>query len=343
MASMRNIAKLANVSVGTVSRILNNDVNFSANPETVKRVKQIAQQLHYDKSSNKLNHKNSSIKIGLIVWHFHNEISSDPYFIEIERGILKEAAQWQIEVETLFNMRQPNIDWSILNKYAAILIIGNLTPSIITKAKKFNPNIILIDYYGKNLGVDIIQSDFETQTAHILDTLYQRGHRNIAFIGGYASAINDQGKVIQQKSEFRAEAYRRWMKLHNLENYIQIKLNQWGPDFGYLCAQELIKPKNHPTAIVVASDPMAAGVYKAVSDAHLHIPNDISICSFDDIETARFMSPALSSVHLDTQEMGRLAIETVKMKIASARKMPIRITCSSNLIVRDSICSILLK
>ena len=92
-----------------------------------------------------------------------------------------------------------------------------------------------------------------------------------------------------------------------------------------------------PTAIVVASDPMAVGVYKAITNAGLSIPDDISIISFDDIEMAKFMSPSLSTVKLNAEEVGKIGVELVRGKLLNVRAMPVRVICTSELVLRDSV------
>ena len=92
-----------------------------------------------------------------------------------------------------------------------------------------------------------------------------------------------------------------------------------------------------PTAIIVASDPMAVGVYKALNEYGLKIPEDISVVSFDDIQMAQFMTPALSSVKMKAEEMGQMSVELAKNKLLGVRTMPVRVICKSELILRESI------
>ena len=82
---------------------------------------------------------------------------------------------------------------------------------------------------------------------------------------------------------------------------------------------------------------MALGVYKAFNDAGVNIPNDISVASFDDVELTRFLSPTLSSVYMDTEEMGKTAIRLAKDLITEKISIPLTITCHSQFNKRESI------
>ena len=127
------------------------------------------------------------------------------------------------------------------------------------------------------------------------------------------------------------------MKLHNHATDIVLKQGKWVPQDGLELGREIIAEKNRPTALVVASDPMAVGVYKAINEAGLKIPEDIAVVSFDDIEMARYMTPALSSVSMNANEMGRLAVKIARERVLNSELMPMRIVCASQLHLRESV------
>lgn len=106
MASIRDIAKMAGVSPASVSRILNNDENFSINENTRKRVLEIANELNYTKGNKSRAPKDTSKKttLGLITRHTEQNLKKDPYYWEIVQGIMFEAAKWRLRANTVFNM-----------------------------------------------------------------------------------------------------------------------------------------------------------------------------------------------------------------------------------------------
>lgn len=338
MTSIRDIAKLAGVSPASVSRILNDDPAFSINPNTRQRVIEIANRLHYTKDNKGPHYAHDALTIGLIVRHDIDAERNDPYFYEIRRGIENEASLWRIRVVKAFCMRDTEKDWQQLKDYSAVIVIGEMTKEATQKVAALNKNVILVDNYAEHSGVDIIRTDFAERTKKILDLLYTYGHRNMAFIGGRSTVVDIDGHAIKQNHEIREASYREWMKLHNLAHLTNVKIGQWGAKNGLKMMDEILQTKeNLPTAVIVGSDPMAIGVYKAINNAGLKIPDDISVISFDDVEINQYLVPTLSSVRLEAREMGRTAVELMRNRMIGEHKMPVRIFCSSQLMLRESV------
>ncbi len=339
MTSIRDIAKMAGVSAASVSRILNRDASFSINENTRQRVIEIANKMNYSKDKNKRGVRSvgDSQTIALIVRHDDESELDDPYFRNIRFGIERESSKWRLRVVRAFRMRDENKDWEQLSKYGAIIMIGEMTQEAVEKIAGINNKLILVDSYSKYTKYDCIQTDFSAKTHEVLDVLYKKGHRNIAFIGGFGSKVTAGGESIHYKEEVRAVSYLNWMKLNNLEKFSKVFQGTWKAETGLNLAKKMLQEENRPTAVLVASDPMAVGVYKAVNEAHLRIPEDISVISFDDIEMAEYMSPSLSSIRMNAEEMGRLAVRMAKERILGDRTMSILITCASELKLRDSV------
>lgn len=341
MASIRDIAKMAGVSPASVSRILNNDSSFSINENTRKRVIKIANRVHYSKSKSKPGPKSAGEKmsIGLILRHTPQTELTDPYFRNIHQGIDEEAAEWRLRTETIFTMHDQDKDWDRIANYGAIIVEGEMTPDAIKRIRSLNKNVILVDVTPttEELQCDYICNDFLNKTNKILDYLYSLGHRNIAYIGGRSSMVNMQGKTVYKKHDEREKTYLNWMKIHDLEQYSHTFISSWGTQEGLESSKKLLQLKERPTAVVVGSDPMALGVYKGFSNHGVSIPDDISVVSFDDVEINRYLTPTLSSVYMDSAEMGKVAVRVAKDMIAEQNRMNMTIICHSKLNVRDSV------
>ena len=234
MASMRDIAKLAGVSVASVSRILNNDETFSINENTRKRVIEIANQLNYSKEKRSSNRRDVGDEhtIAIITRHDIESERNDPYFTMIRTGIEKEAAKWRLKTIRAFSMRESNKDLNQLAKYGAVIIIGEMTNEALTVISQYNSNIILVDNYSNELIYDCIQTDFAQKTHQILSILKSKGHKNIAFVGGVASRVTISGEVVYDAHEIRAENYKQWMILNKLDKYINVFQDKWSPETG---------------------------------------------------------------------------------------------------------------
>ena len=186
-----------------------------------------------------------------------------------------------------------------------------MTAAIIEQIQNINPNVIFLDVNTNIRGCNIVRNDFIEATTNILDTLYEMGHRNIAYIGGKSAVVNLDGKIVLRKADLREDGYIAWMKMHNLEQYCHTFTANWSADEALEATNQLLQLKDRPTAIVVVSDPMALGVYKSLNDANVNIPNDISVASFDDVEINRFLAPTLLSIDMNTEEMGKATIRFI--------------------------------
>lgn len=341
MPSIRDVARVAGVSPASVSRILNNDPDFHINENTRKRVIEIAQNLNYVKDKNKRGPKGKNgVSIGLILRHAADIEPNDPYFKNIHEGIIDEAERWRLNTQVVFRMHDRNKDWNSLKKFGAIILVGQMTDEAVKKIKSLNNNVILVDANPNIENCDYIQNDFFEKTSKILDYLYDLGHRNIVYIGGASSVVSTDGKTIPLKTESRAISYSNWMKIKDLDKYKHTYIGDWSIKAGFkLCNQMLKECHELPSAIIVGSDPMALGVYKSLKNHKINIPKQISIVSFDDVEMNRYLTPSLSSVYMNSREMGKTAVRLAKdmMIEDNLNSMPVTITCHSKLNLRDSV------
>ena len=151
-----------------------------------------------------------------------------------------------------------------------------MTAAVIEQIQNINPNVIFLDVNTNIRGCNI-------------------------YIGGKSAVVNLDGKIVLRKDDLREDGYIAQMKMHNLDQYCHIFTANWSADEALEATNQLLQLKDRPTAIVVASDPMALGVYKALNDANVNIPNDISVASFDDVEINRFLTPTLSSIDMNNE------------------------------------------
>ena len=91
-----------------------------------------------------------------------------------------------------------------------------------------------------------------------------------------------------------------------------------------------------PTAVFCGNDTVALGVMKALDEHQIRIPEDISIVGFDNIETVRYLKPALTTIDIPKQELGRLAVKVLLDRIESKREYSIKVNLPFTLIVRES-------
>lgn len=340
MISIRDLAKLAEVSAATVSRVLNNDPTISVTDETRERIITLAKEMNYTPKNRKHSAKNTATKmsVGLIIRHNTSTEQVDPYFKNLREGIEETAKKWRLKVDILFRVHDVNKEWERISEYGAIIVIGRMSLSFYDKITNLNPHIIVVDDPFCPKNICSICNDFYDKTTEILNYLVQNGHRNISYIGGYQAIIDENGQRTTSDLDSRLLSYQKFMKEHQLQQYIHYYLGQWTSQGGYQLIQDMLnQTMDIPTAIIVGSDPLAIGVYHALHSSGYRIPDDVSIISFDDIGLTKYLTPALSSVYMDTTEMGKVALNMAKSMLLGEFTIPIHVTCTSQLNIRESI------
>jgi LacI family transcriptional regulator len=183
--------------------------------------------------------------------------------------------------------------------------------------------------------------DHHLAVEQALEHLHELGHRRIAFMRG-PKAIPD--------SEFRWEAIQlvaREMGLR-LDPALAIRIDSDGwsmktghhpmaPEIGYKPMQALLKKTRDFTAIFCFNDISAIGAIRALKDAGLSVPGDVSVVGFDDIQSAAYATPSLTTVRQPLMEMGKRGAQVLLERIANREKeFPAEIVMKPELVVRES-------
>lgn len=332
MATIKDIASEANVSISTVSRILNLDKTLNVSEDTRKRVLSIAEEMNYVT----IKERKSKIKnytIGIVCSFDEEKELNDPYFISIRMTIEKLCSKDNIDYKTLY------LDKIIDNsaKYSnldGLIAIGIFQGDEIEKLSKITKNIVFIDSSPDEWEFDSVVVDLKYGVTKALEYLYNLGHRNIGYIG--AKVIPHSNKDHNELINYREVTYRDFMINNNNFDEDIIFKGSFTPEDGYRLMQEALKLEKVPTAFFIASDPMAIGAYKAIQEKGYRIPKDISIIGFDDIATAQFLSPSLTTVKVFTDFMGETAFSVLMEKIKGERTLSKKILLPVKLIIRDS-------
>lgn len=188
------------------------------------------------------------------------------------------------------------------------------------------------------VAVDMVYGDLERMTKSVLELFLDNGHTNIAYIGGYQIDINEAGRKSTTENEKRLRAYRHFMQDHHLTKQINYYLGEWTEESGEQLATKLLEKQKHdlPTAILIGSDPLALGVYRALQKDNRKIGEEIVLVSFDNIEAIADLSPSLTSVAINAKAIGQSAVRLAVERIDGLRDEPIIVTYPTRLIIRES-------
>lgn len=326
MATIKDIAEKVGVSITTVSRVLNYDETLSVSDTIRKKIFEAAEELNYKKVTK--NKQKKLLKFCIIKGYSDKIELEDPYYLSIRILLEKKLKEKNIEYIIL---NKPEINESI-KIFDGIMCIGIFCKEEIAYIKNLNENAIFIDSNIDDYSFDSVAIDMKKAVDDVIQYILSLNHTKIGFIGG---RDNISDKTDESIIDFRELYFINFTKKFGLYNENFIRIGDFTPHSGYELMKDIIK-NGVPTAIFIANDSMAIGAYRAISEAGLSIPDDISIVGFNDIPTSQFLFPPLTTVKVPTELLVDTSIELLLDKIKNQRKINKRIIIPTELIIRES-------
>ncbi len=332
MATIRDIAMKAGVSVTTVSRVLNMDPMLTVSDETRVNIFKIADELDYVTRKNKKERGKSiqsSKMLAVLYWYDYERELEDPYYLSIRLAINEKAEEYGYSVITV-NAAGSLEDLAGVN---GVLVLGRLDDVILSEVREMNENVVIIDNTFDNPLFDYVGVDITKATMQLLEYLYDLGHRKIGHLGG----VHYINTLKRSFIDNRDLAYAIFLKDRDIysEDYIY-DVEKFSYKSAYNKMKEILDSDDIPTAIFVSNDSMAVGVYRAIAEKGLSIPDDISVVGFNDQPNAKYMVPSLSTVRIPTMYLGYTAVELLVEKERSPREYGKSVLLNTELKKRNS-------
>lgn len=314
MATIKEIAKLANVSTATVSYALNDPSKISE--ETREKVLQVINRLNYRPNSiaKSLKVKKTNT-IGIITEDIATFIAP-----EIINGIdeYAEKNQYHIILNNIRLHKRLGIHFNDTAKYAGI--ISEITSVLLSKQvdgfiylgvycrdvtgliDKIPVPIVYTYCFTRNDHDVSVCYDDELAAYEIVQYLIGKGHRKIGIVTGLMDSIHAQDRL---------KGYQRALYEHNiLFNPQYMVIGDWN-ERGYAAGKELLTLSDPPTAIFAMNDIMAGGVIDAANELGIKIPEELSLVGFDNRECSSAYTPKLTTMAIPLNEMGQMSAETL--------------------------------
>lgn len=326
MATIRDIAEKAGVSIATVSRVLNYDETLSVQGETRKRIFEAADQLGYQTRDKKK--RKRKLKIGVFFSYSPEEELEDPYYLAVRIAIEKKLQEEECKKCLIASLEEREEIASL----DGMICIGTFGKALVAQLAVFEIPIICVDAVPDTERFDSLVHDTERNVLKVMNYLREQGHKKIAFIGGHE--FDSEGNEILDKSH---RIYRQFMREHELFREEYMRIGEYSLRSSYQMMKELLTLSDLPTAAFVANDTMAIGCYKAINEKGLVIPDDISIVGYNDIPSARYLVPPLTTVRLKTEFMGEQAVVILIERILNGRKVPVQTLIPASLVLRESV------
>lgn len=201
---------------------------------------------------------------------------------------------------------------------------------------KLRVPIVTVSGHNEAAGVVNIVLDHPVAAELALKHLVQLGHRRIAFIKGQAFSSDTEVRwnaIVEVTAKLRISVSPKLT--------VQMVGDSPSPHLGYAVTAKLIKSRQPFTAVFAFNDISAMGAIRALRDSGLRVPEDVSVVGFDDIQSAAYQNPGLTTVRQPLRKMGAIAAETLlrSVRASPARSRVKRITVAPELIVRGTTCA----
>lgn len=329
--TIREVAKKAGVSVGTVSRAFNNYSDISE--KTRKNILEIAEELGYKSSlASKASGNGKSYRLGMLIEDYDTGAILNPIVFETLMAFKNAASKQGYETIILSTTTDMQKDedlsklFSDKNLEGAFIMGIKLSDSYYKELNSINYPCVLFDVSINNPKTTCVGVDSTKGAFMAVEHLIKLGHRKIAFINGHKDAF---------VSYERLDGYYLALNRYNIP--IDEELIAYA-DFtskgGSLAAEKLINSGKEFTAIFCASDLMAVGAVEMFDSLGLKVPEDISMIGFDDITIAQYMSPKLTTIRQDREKIGESA-GNVLVNLINGQSFD-RIVVMPELILRES-------
>jgi LacI family transcriptional regulator len=326
-----DIAKKANVSSMTVSRVINGSGPVAL--KTAEKIKKIIEKYNYH--PNLLARSLSSRKthnIGVIIPKAE-KLFLDNYIAQVLSGI-SDIAQMHnyrillIPVKKTASDKDCYVNLIKSKLFDGLLLRTALDDQALPALAESGFPFVALSFKTKDKGISYVDSENIKGAELAMDYLIKKGHRKIAFVKGLMNETNAIDRFI---------GYKKQLKKHNIsfrEEYVVS--GEFSKDIAYKNSEALFNLKDRPTAVFCSDDYMALGVIERIKSVGLSVPEDISVIGFDDIEIAEFTKPSLTTIKQPMYEIGRAAFEVLSAIMAKKQSSPARIMLETELIKRES-------
>ncbi len=335
-ATLKDVAFRAGVSVPTVSRVIAG--NYPVAVSTRRRVEKALRELDYVANTHARALRGQAIKAVAFIL---NDVRG-PSFAQVAHGIEEEAARRgrlclicttsgdpERELDAVRLMREQGAE--------AVILIGSVRDdeayrrqmrSLATSLDQAGSRLVLCGRpsLGPEVPATVVEYENEAGAYAVTGRLLAAGHRRVLFFGG-----EDE----QTTSAQRLAGYRRALADYGVEfDASLVEPVDFVRDVAYLALRERLARRRDFTAVFAVTDQIAAGALRAVTEAGLSVPGDISLVGYDDVPPATDLRPQLTTVHVPYEELGRTAV-----RLALDRQAEQHVLLGTHVVIRDSVAA----
>ncbi len=328
--SIRAISSQAKVSVATVSRVLNNKPDVSQ-----KTRKRVLSYLH--RSGYRPRPAGGALRLVGLVDTFSRHTLGSYYLSGIVEAFDRKIRGFGyntvlIPSEQVLRQMRSYDHGNLLKLLDGIVWMEPIfTRRFEQVVRSSRVPCVVINNCEDGVTVDTVESDCRSSSRQAVEYLLDQGHRAIGFVGGWLHLTNHKD---------RYEGYRERMAEAGVtvpDDWIIDDITLWNEEGGAEGLHRILSRRQRPTAILLCSDFLAVGAYRAAREMGVSIPGDLSIISFDDFPLAQYLDPPLTTFRQPLHELGDIAAARLIALMAGERPQSTREYLRCPLIVRKSV------
>lgn len=336
MATIRDVAKRANVHPSTVSRVFSG--NLSISKETSERVMSAATELGFwpNAIARSLSTQRTNT-IGIIIPHVFEGFFNDSFFPQLMRGMLKASYQhgFRLIVGGCENYQDEldQIKQIMASRQADGIVVmsSRLDVDTVGELQQHKTPFVLIGHPPSENYHDIawVDSNNYSATQEAIQHLLDLGHRKISYVGGDPKNLSTQE---------REKAYRQTLENAGIQaNSDWVEYGYFDELGGFNALERLLKLRgNTPSAYFAANDLMAVGIIKALKANNLRVPEDVSVIGSNNSPISAHTQPALSTISVPYAQMGAKAVEMLIEQIENGEMSNRNYTLDCSFVHRSS-------
>lgn len=330
MATIRQVAHQAEVSVGTVSRVLNNKPGVS--DKTRQHVLDVARELGYTLPRRSPFPTASVTHLGLLNKPMSEALPANPFYADVFHGIEQVCHECQINLSysslDIVDGRLRSLP-ALVNdeRVSGVILVGAMPQSAVASVVDAAPlPVVLVDNCFPHCGWDAVMTD-NVRGAHMAtEFLVSQGHRHIALIGG-----PDHPSIVE-----RRVGYEGTLQQHGLVPTVVPSTGLELAD-GEQAVVELLRQAPETTGIFCSNDSQAIGALRKLQELGYEIPADFSLIGFDDINLVQLTSPPLTTIRVGRKALGQIAVQLLLGRIGAPDRPATKAIVDVTLVERGSV------
>ena len=326
--TLKMVAEKAGVSVNTASRAINNKSDI--NEETKKKVLKIAQELGYVRNATAVALRTRKTRtIGVVIADNRN-----PFYAEVLNGMEAAAREKNYHIILANTQRDYKKEEEAINLLLTKRVDGLLITPVqdrdddIKNLIDANIPFVIVGRDFENIEVDAVYNDEVKGGFLATEYLINKGHKRIALVDGF---------LYKSPARGRLEGYKKALKKYGIPfDGDLLSVGDIDVKDGYERTKQLLEKELNFTAIFAYNDMMAFGAMQAIKEKGLRIPEDIGLVGYDDIPFSSLISPALTTIRLQKQDLGVESVKLLFSRMNGNRKKAKKIMLDVELIIRET-------